>query len=93
MPPRKQMKRPTLAQLQAQRNALVAKASALKKVEMVSQENKKLQKEIRELKNPGTTAFKKNIKSGMIKGGRATLRYLDDITRPVPMRRLKKRKR
>ncbi len=82
------MRRQTLAQLQSQRDSL-------RERNRIVGESKKLEREIRDLKNPKSVAFRKNLKSGLIKGGRATLKYLDDLTRPVPMRRAptKKKKR
>jgi|TARA_Y100000310_G_scaffold97876_1_gene95547 hypothetical protein len=62
--------------------SLGKEVSALRKIKAEKIKRESLEKELRELKNPGTTAFKKNLRRGLITGGKKTLRFLDEITRP-----------
>ena len=69
----------TLKEMRKQRNILKDKFR-------IEQERNRLQKEIKALKNPKTAIFKKNLKKGLIYGGRKTLKFLDDITKPTILR-------
>ena len=82
----------TLQQLKRRRDLLRARDQSRKDFRKIQIERSKLKKEIRELRNPSTTAFKKNLKKGIIIGGRSTLNYLDNLTRPVPVRRGQQKK-
>jgi len=96
---------PTIAQLKRRRKAIELKNKALRERNAArralfnAQKDKEdLRQEIKTLKNPRTVAFKKNLKRGITTGGRTTLKFLDDLTRPVPVRKrtvkkTKKRKR
>lgn len=53
----------------------------------LQRERNNLRKEIKSLRNPNTHMFKKNLKIGLIRGGKETLKFLDNITRPVPVKR------
>ncbi len=81
-----------LTKLKRERDKLKAKLASQKDFAKIQRERKELMKEIAALKNPRSTAFRKNVKRGLIKGGRSTLKYLDDITRPVPMRKRRRKK-
>ena len=83
---------PTIAQLKRERDKLKAKLASQKKdFPKLQRERNQLMQEIKALKNPKSTTFKKFLKKSLIKGGRVTLKYLDDITRPVPQRKRKKK--
>lgn len=82
----------TLQELERRRDVLRAKAEAKREIKQAGRDRKKLQKEIKDLKNPRTTIFKKNLKKGLIFGGKKTLQFLDDITKPTVIRKPVKRK-
>ncbi len=77
----------TLQELQRRRDVLQARAESKREIEQVGRERKKLQEEIKALKNPRTAAFKKNLRKGLILGGRGALKFLDEITRPTVIKR------
>ncbi len=77
----------TLEQLKRRRSILKARDEARRDMKKIGLERKKLKKEITELKNPRTTAFRKNLKHGLVHGGKGTLQFLDYITRPVPIKK------
>lgn len=61
-------------------------------------ERLKLQKELKDLKNPKSQAFKKNVKQGLIRGGRVGFKFLQRVAEAVeesekPTRRKPSRKR
>ena len=82
----------TLEELKRRKDVLQARAEARREMEQVARDRKKLQKEIKDLRNPRTTAFRKMLKKGVMAGGRGTLKLLDDLTRPTILRKPAKRK-
>ena len=85
----------TLQQLRREKAKLQAKLSSQRDYVKIQSERNALKKEIKAMKNPGSTRFKKFLRKNLISAGRSTLKIIDDTTRPVPMRRkpMKKRKR
>lgn len=62
-------------------------------------QSQRLMQENMELRNPKTTAFKKNILRGLKSGGKVTMGFLDSITKPknnkqniIKPKRVKKQK-
>lgn len=52
-----------------------------------------LMREVKDLKNPRTSAFKSNLKKGLKTGGKSTLHFLDVITRPQLVSKVTKKRR
>jgi len=82
----------TLQELQKQRDLLRRKRQteleSKRDMLRIQREREELKREIRDLKNPRTSAFKRNLGRGIRTGGRATLRFLDRITEPTPAQRM-----
>ena len=83
----------TLEELKRRRDVLQARDQSRREIKKIGEDRKKLQREIKDLKNPRTTAFKKMLSKGVMAGGRGTLKLLDDLTRPTPVRRKSPKKR
>ena len=81
----------TLEELQRQKRRLQIKREHQGAISRIQREKQQLKKEIKELKNPATQAFKRNVSRGLRTGGRATLNWLDRATRPVPVRKRRRR--
>jgi len=77
----------TLEELRRRKAQLLAKEQIRRDFMNIQRERDMLKKEIKELKNPRTERFKRNLSKGLSIGGRATFRFLDNITRPAPIRR------
>ncbi len=77
----------TLEELKRRRDVLQARDQSRREIKKIGEDRKRLQREIKDLKNPRTTAFKKMLSKGVMAGGRGTLKLLDDLTRPTPVRR------
>ena len=80
-------------QLKKQRNLLLGKKKALQQRDCIAREKKQLEKEIKELRNPRSSAFRSNLKRGLAGGakytGKKVWSFLDEITRPAPIRKPK----
>ncbi len=81
----------TLEELKKQRRSLQIRRDHEKAISQIQREKQQLTKEIKELRNPATQTFKRNVGRGLVTGGRATLRWLDRVTRPVPVRQRRRR--
>ena len=77
----------TLKELRRIKSQLLAKEQSRMELMKIQRERDMLKKQIKELQNPNTERFKRNLSRGLLKGGRATFRFLDNITRPAPIRR------
>lgn len=88
----------TLQELKRERARLEIVRKSKIEMAKIQAERKKLKKEIEDLKNPKTKAFKTNVKKGLFMGGRGlgymsakAFNILEKATRPEPRRRKKKR--
>jgi|TARA_Y100000310_G_scaffold312242_1_gene359355 hypothetical protein len=77
----------SLEQLRREKQKLLNQAQARREIAQIGRERNQLKKEVRDLRNPKTAVFKRNLSSGLRAGGRATFRFLDRITEPAPVRR------
>ncbi len=77
----------TLQELKRRRDILRARDEARREMKKIGEDRKRLQREIRDLKNPTTTAFKRMLRKGIMAGGRGTLKLLDDLTKPTILRK------
>jgi len=59
---------------------LKARRESAKEIRLTGEKRKMLEKEIKELKNPQSQAFKKNLKSGLIKGGKGIFNFLKIVS-------------
>lgn len=75
MPGKKAMRRPSVSSLQK-------RVDTLKKLKSEQEKRRQLEAELKNLKSPNTSAFKRNVKSGIKKSGKSVWKFLDEITRP-----------
>jgi len=83
----------SLAELRRERERLRNYAKARREIAGIQREKNKLQREIKDMKNPRTARFKQLLRRGVNSGGRATMSFLDRLTRPTPVRPTKRRRR
>ena len=54
-------------------------AKSKKEITQIGEERKRLMKEIKELKSPKSSAFKRNLKRGMMTSGKKTFGFLSNV--------------
>jgi hypothetical protein len=89
----------TLEELKRENQRLKNRVQSQREIEEIGRERQRLMQENMELRNPKTTAFKKNILRGLKSGGKVTMGFLDSITKPknnkqniIKPKRVKKQK-
>ena len=80
--------------LEMKNKALRQRNAAKRALFEARKEKERLRQEVKTLRNPRTVAFQQNLKRGLMSGGKGIMNYLDQVTRPVPVRTpIKKRRR
>lgn len=75
----------TLEELKRENAKLRARESSRQDMRRIQRERQQLVEENKDLRNPRSTAFKKNLGRAIRRGGSATLRFIDKQTRPIPI--------
>jgi len=72
----------TLEELKRENEKLKNKVRNQREMEEIGRERQRLMIENMELRNPKTTAFKKNILHGLKSSGKVTMGFLNSLTKP-----------